>query len=196
MSATASLYYHVQRHRVLISRIVLGLLLLYVFGIERVAIMPFGSALGVAGLVVIGAGLLVRSLSAGMLHKNKQLTTEGIYALVRNPLYLGSLLLLIGVNMIIADPLTAAVSLALFALTYVPTISKEERGLRKAFPGQWEQYAQTTPRLLPRLTRLGSLAGASWSFEQWRKNHEHNTILAAIAILALLFAYGRYIGVQ
>lgn len=196
MSETASLYYHMQRHRVLISRVVLGLLLVYVFGIERIQIMPFGSALGMAGLALIGAGLLVRTLSAGMLHKNKQLTTEGIYAMVRNPLYLGSLLLLIGVNLIIADPLTAAVSVALFAVTYVPTIAKEEYGLKNAFPEQWVEYAASTPRLLPRLSRLGAIAGASWSFEQWRKNHEHNTILAAIAILALLFAYGRYLGGQ
>lgn len=196
MSATSSLYYHMQRHRVLLGRVVLGLLLIYVFGVERIAIMPFGSALGIAGLAFIGAGLLVRSLSAGMLHKNKQLTTEGIYALVRNPLYLGSLLLLIGVNLIIADPLTAGVSVSLFALTYVPTIAKEERGLRKAFPEQWEAYAESTPRLLPRLTRLGALAEAAWSMAQWRKNHEHNTIFAAVAILGLLFAYGQYIGVQ
>jgi protein-S-isoprenylcysteine O-methyltransferase Ste14 len=196
MSATSSLYYHMQRHRVLLGRIVLGMLLVYVFGIERVTIMPFSSTLGIAGLAFIGAGLLVRSLSAGMLHKNKQLTTEGIYALVRNPLYFGSLLLLIGVNLIIADPLTAVVSTALFAATYVPTIAKEERGLSKAFPEQWVQYAASTPRLLPRLTRLGAVAEASWSYEQWRKNHEHNTILAAIAILGLLFAYGQYLGGQ
>jgi len=196
MSETSIIYYHAQRHRVLISRIVLAALVLYVFGLRRIEIMSFDSALGVAGLVTIGLGLLVRSLSAGMLHKNKELTTRGIYALARNPLYLGSLLLLIGVNLIIADPLTAGVSIALFALTYVPTIAEEERGLNKAFPEQWEAYAKHTPRLIPRLTRIGELAKASWNFRQWLKNHEHNTVLAAAAILGLLYAYGRYAGFQ
>jgi protein-S-isoprenylcysteine O-methyltransferase Ste14 len=196
MSAISSLYYRTQRHRVLISRIALGLLLVYVFGIERVQIMSFGSAAGIAGLAFIGAGLLVRSLSAGMLHKNMQLTTDGIYAIVRNPLYLGSLLLLAGINFIIADALTAAASAILFAVIYVPTIAKEERRLSSSFPEQWAEYAATTPRLLPRLTRLGALAGASWSYGQWRKNHEHNTILAAIAIIGLLLAYGRFAGFQ
>lgn len=190
---SSSFFRFLQRHRVLIGRVVWPLLILYVFGYRRIPIMGLESAAGLAGLGVVVLGLAVRSLSAGTLHKNDVLATEGIYAIVRNPLYLGSLLLLLGVNIIIADPLTLAVSLALFAVTYVPTIRREEQGLAHAYGEHWQAYIASTPRLLPRLSRLGALRGMDWSLSQWRKNHEHHTVLAAFLILALLELYNRYL---
>lgn len=181
-----------RRYRVRIARVIFIALLVYVFGYRRIPLAEFDSTLGIAGLIVIALGLLVRTLSAGTLHKNDILATTGLYALVRNPLYFGSLLLLVGVNLIIADPLTFIVSVALFLGTYIPTILGEERGLRIRYEEEWDNYKASTPRLIPNPLKLGALSQMSWNFQQWRTNHEHNTVLAAIGIVILLALYDAY----
>lgn len=181
-----------QRHRVMIARVIWLLLAIYVFGIERQPIQDLASSVGVTGIIITLLGVAVRSISAGILQKNEVLATTGIYAIVRNPLYLGSLLMLLGVNIIIFHPLVLVVSAALFALTYIPTILNEESGLLHHYGKEWEAYARSTPRLLPNPMRFGELTRLKWSGAQWYHNHEHNTVLAAVAVLVLLQLYNSF----
>src|SRR5215471_14807331 len=57
--------------------------------------LPTWGSIG-AGLIVVCLGLITRALAAGHVKKDRVLTTTGPYAYVRNPLYLGSILLGIG----------------------------------------------------------------------------------------------------
>src|SRR5262245_3386636 len=45
------------------------------------------------GCALIFAGLAIRTWAAGILRKTRELTTTGPYALIRNPLYVGSFLI-------------------------------------------------------------------------------------------------------
>ncbi len=196
MTTSTTFRLALRKHRVLIARVIWLLLFLYLFVYLRQPVKALTSLEGVIGIVLIAAGVLVRSLSAGMLHKNEQIANHGIYGMVRNPLYFGSLLLLVGVNVIIANPLAWLVSLLLFAITYIPTILGEEEGLAAAFGDAWVAYKNSTPRLFPNPLKLGELRHTSWNARQWYRNHEHNTVLAALAILALLYAYNHYWAIQ
>src|SRR6185369_12486626 len=87
----------------------LRLALLWIVGAAMVALGLAGrpSPLGWGiGLVVAGLGVAVRSWAAGYLIKSKALITGGPYAYVRNPLYLGRVM--IGTGMCIAVQLPAA----------------------------------------------------------------------------------------
>jgi protein-S-isoprenylcysteine O-methyltransferase Ste14 len=181
-----------QGKRVLIARIVWLILILWLFGYQRIATIPLASSEAIPGLMVLLLGILIRALAAGTLVKNSELTTVGLYAIVRNPLYLGSLLLLIGINLIIWHWLVALVSLLLFAITYYPTILREEAGLAHHYGDAWHAYQQSTPRLLPNPLRLGQIGQLPWSGRQWLRNHEHNTLIVAIATLLLLLAYQKW----
>lgn len=192
MATSTTFRLALRKHRVLIARVIWLLLFLYLFVFLRQPVKALGSLEGVIGILVIAAGVLVRSLSAGMLHKNEQIANHGVYGMVRNPLYFGSLLLLVGVNILIANPVAWIVSLMLFAITYIPTILSEEEGLAYAFGDAWVAYKNSTPRLIPNPLKLGELRHTRWSARQWYRNHEHNTVLAALAILALLYAYNAY----
>jgi len=196
MSQSNPLLAQLQRKRVLIARIVVAVLVLYLFAYKRIPVIPLGSGLGLAGIAVLFLGVLIRSLSAGVLQKNDVLAVDGIYAIVRNPLYLGSLVILLGVNILIANPLALVVTVALFLITYIPTILREEGGLAYAYGESWHAYTRRTPRLLPNPLRLGALRQVRWSLRQWRKNHEHNTVLAALLLLLLLHLYGRFVAVR
>ena len=192
MATSTTFRLALRKHRVLIARVIWLLLFLYLFVYLRQPVKALGSLEGLIGITLIAAGVVVRSLSAGMLHKNEQIANHGIYGMVRNPLYFGSLLLLLGINVIIANPVAWVVSLLLFAITYIPTILGEEEGLASTFGEAWIAYKNSTPRLIPNPLKLGELRHTSWNARQWYKNHEHNTVLAALVILALLYAYNRY----
>src|SRR5688572_3999794 len=52
------------------------------------------------GLIPIALGQVVRIWAAGHLSKNKELTTTGPYAYVKNPLYVGTFLIMVGFGVI------------------------------------------------------------------------------------------------
>jgi protein-S-isoprenylcysteine O-methyltransferase Ste14 len=137
--------------------------------------------LAVAGVVLVLAGLLVRSWAAGTLRKYKQLITAGPYALVRNPLYVGSFLMMAGFCALLGDWLTVVLMMVPMIALYWLAVRDEEQGMAQAFPDQWPAYAARVPRFLPKFT-LPSREG--WSLGQWRRNHEFNAWIGAAVALA------------
>jgi protein-S-isoprenylcysteine O-methyltransferase Ste14 len=131
------------------------------------------------GLVV--AGLVIRSWAAGTLRKYRQLITTGPYALVRNPLYVGSFLMMGGFCTLVGDWLTLVLVMVPMIALYGLAVRDEEQGLAQAFPDQWPAYAARVPRFVPKLT-LPSREG--WSLALWRRNHEFNAWIGAAVGLA------------
>jgi protein-S-isoprenylcysteine O-methyltransferase Ste14 len=102
-------------------------------------------------LALILPGLWLRAYASGYVKKNRELTQTGPYAHVRNPLYLGSILIAAGFAAALLSWLFALYLAAMFALIYIPVIASEERFLRGAFP-DFDAYCRRVPRLIPRLT--------------------------------------------
>ena len=196
MSELHPLLSWLQSKRVLIARLTLWPLIIYLFAYERVSILSIDHLQYQLGLLAIVLGVIIRSISAGTLHKNRQLNMEGIYAIVRNPLYVGSFFVLLGINLIIHHPLIWAASIIVFVLTYIPTILSEENELKGIFPDQWGQFEASVPRFIPNILRLLELRKTSWDFRQWYKNHEHYTVITAILVVIILELYSRYIAIN
>ncbi len=138
----------------------------------------------VAGALVSTVGLAVRALASGHVDKNQELATSGPYAYVRNPLYLGSILIGIGF-VIAARDLWIALGMALlFALIYVPVIRSEEAFLAGHFAG-FQQYASRVPRFIPHTFRFAGMT-QGFSRELYLKHREYNAIFGAGAMLAAL----------
>ncbi len=110
----------------------------------------------------------------------------GPYRLVRNPLYLGSFLMVVGFCLLIGDRENIWIGTAALVLLYVPKVRSEEHFLASKFPVEWPQYAASTPRFLPRLTARPSLAG--WQLSQWLKSREYNAVVATLAAIVALKA--------
>jgi protein-S-isoprenylcysteine O-methyltransferase Ste14 len=138
------------------------------------------------GAVIAAVGLVVRAVASGHVDKNEELATTGPYALVRNPLYLGSIIVAIGFAVAARDAVIALVMVALFVLIYVPTILSEEEYLRNRFT-EFEAYAQAVPRLVPRSLRFGGMT-EGFSRELYRKHREYNAFIGAAVVLAALVA--------
>jgi protein-S-isoprenylcysteine O-methyltransferase Ste14 len=103
------------------------------------------------GLPISVLGLALRAWAAGSLAKNRQLATGGPYAHARNPLYLGTLLVAMGLVIACRSLGLGLLFAAVFLLVYLPVIQLEEQHLRGLFP-EYAAYAEQVPALCPRLT--------------------------------------------
>jgi len=136
------------------------------------------------GAVFIALGLGLRAVASGHLRKNAEVTASGPYAYVRNPLYLGSLLVAAGFAVAARDWWLAAAMLVFFLAVYLPVILSEEAWLRANFP-QFQDYARRVPRLWPRFGGAGA-APDRFSRELYLQHREYNALLGAVAMLGAL----------
>jgi len=142
-------------------------------------------------LLLVLPGLWLRGYAAGYVKKNRELTMTGPYAHVRNPLYLGSILIAAGFAVALMSLPFAIALIVFFLLIYVPVIASEEAFLRDTFL-EFEWYCARVPRLIPRITPVRPPDGnrgqsGSFSFELYRKHREYNSAIgAALLYLSLL----------
>ncbi len=174
------------RRRVLISALLFAALIIedVIAGITPHSLIDLSDLHSLVGLLCVLGGLALRSWAAGFLMKDTQLTTAGPYAIVRNPLYLGSFLMVAGFCLLIDDVENIFILPCTLLLIYTPKIRREERFLAGRFPQEWARFSATTWRLLPRLTQWPQFTG--WSLSQWIQSREYNAVLAtSLGLVAL-----------
>src|SRR5207253_3491085 len=93
------------------------------------------------GVPISIIGLALRAWAAGCLAKNQNLATGGPYAYTRNPLYIGTLLVALGLTIAARNPYLAVLFALVFVLVYLPVIQLEEQHLRRLFP-EYATYAK------------------------------------------------------
>jgi steroid 5-alpha reductase family enzyme len=123
------------------------------------------------------------------LRKCEQIITTGPYRYVRNPLYIGSFMLMLGFCVLLRDWLSIWIVLGPVLAMYLNKIRQEEKFLARNFPEQWTAYARNTPRFIPDISSRPSLA--DFSFRLWTFNREYQALLASIAGLIVLFCWQR-----
>jgi len=134
------------------------------------------------GLPVSILGLLLRAWAAGHLAKNQNLATSGPYSYMRNPLYVGTLMVAAGLVMASRQWLLAGLFGAVFLFIYLPVIELEEQHLRKLFP-KYSAYADEVPMLLP----FGRLRSSGvFQSRLYLKNQEYQALAGYLVGLMLL----------
>jgi protein-S-isoprenylcysteine O-methyltransferase Ste14 len=177
--------------RVRISLVVFLLLIAedLITGIKPHDLMNLRDFKSVLGIVLVLAGLGLRSWAAGTLHKWAELTTEGPYKIMRHPLYVGSFMVMIGFCELIDDPENIFFVLGPFLLLYVLKIRDEEHNLCQRFGERWTAYAKSTPRFFPR--RIPSNILPNWHLSQWLGNREYRAFGAALVGLIAIETWQR-----
>ena len=137
------------------------------------------------GLPVSLAGLALRGWAAGCLAKNRELATGGPYAYTRNPLYLGTLLVAVGLAIASSSWGLGVLFAAVFLLVYLPVIQLEEQHLRNIFP-DYAPYAAAVPMLWPRFTPATVKVGSRFRWSLYRKNQEDQAAAGWAAGVAVL----------
>ncbi len=85
-----------------------------------------------------------------------QLVTSGPYSYVRNPLYIGNILMYIGVGIMsnALMPYLPLIAFVYFAYQYTVIVSLEEVYLSQTF-SNWNEYTKSVRRFIPSLTKFG-----------------------------------------
>lgn len=157
---------------------------LFVREVHPVGALSLSEPLVALGTLLTLMGLAIRSWAAGTLHKAQQLTTTGPYALMRNPLYFGSLLMLLGFGAIVRDWPTLVILTVPLVVIYLLTVRHEERRMAALFPDAWPAYRDRTPRFIPYRPIMPRLEG--WSLKQWLRNHEYRAWIGSAIMVASL----------
>jgi protein-S-isoprenylcysteine O-methyltransferase Ste14 len=140
-----------------------------------------------AGLALVIPGELIRIWAAGHLRKNQEVTTTGPYAYVKNPLYLGTLLIMIGYCLMARNMILLFVGFAVFFAYYVPfKKNRESARLQERFGDTWTAYDWAVPDYLPRLSPYPKRGKQTWRWEVFfSDNSEHETAII-VALVSFL----------
>jgi len=106
--------------------------------------------------------------------KTDALCFSGPYILVRNPIYLADLVAFLG-SALVLPPIGLLLPGLLF-LHYTRLIRYEEVSLLKEFGTRFQEYRETTPRLLPTRDSLGHLGLAFRDVSISRDGFRHNAL--------------------
>ena len=144
------------------------------------------------GAVLAVAGEAIRIWASGHIEKTRALATGGPYAHTRNPLYLGSVLMALGVVVAAASPWIVPVA-ALYLLAFYPRAIREEAAfLGQKFPEEYRQWASQVPLFLPGLRPKGPRT-SSFDWSRVRANREWRTALALPLLVVVLYARVRWL---
>lgn len=150
--------------------------------------------LDLAGISIALAGQALRIITIGYEYierggRNRQvyaskLVTGGVFAHCRNPLYVGNILLAVGLSLVVHSLAFYAIVLPLVLYAYISIVSAEEAFLHDKFGAEYEVYCQRVNRWLPTL-RDWHASVASMHFN-WRRVlvKEYNTIFVVLLALA------------
>ena len=97
------------------------------------------------------AGGITRTMNVGA----PSLCTSGPYSRTRNPLYLGNMIIYLGIVLVAGGKyvfILGAIVFLYFAFQYMMIISLEEETLKKLFGDEYISYIENVPRLFPKVT--------------------------------------------
>ncbi len=183
------------------------LLFVYAFGVVLLGLAnppeSWSEPHVIVGVSLMVFGELVRIWAAGHLRKNQELTTSGPYSFVKNPLYIGTILITIGTCILVDERaygpvwlmyynwILLGVAIGVFLVYYIPYKKKREGNrLHDKFGEDWKEYDHNVPDYFPRLTpyrKVGS-SDKTWSMGAYLENSEQWTTLL-VAVIVLLIVY-------
>lgn len=117
------------------------------------------------------------------------LITDGPFGHVRNPLYVGNILIYVGCGIMsnALMPYLAIAAFVWFSIQYHLIVSREEEHLRTAFGAEYDTYCSNVPRFLPRVVRYSGdhLFHREPDFSRGLQS-EMRTLQAFTAVIALI----------
>lgn len=141
------------------------------------------------GMGLIFFGFLFRIAARGYKEEKSSngnaLVKDGPYAIIRNPMYLGTFLIGMGVVMMLLNLWFLLLFAVIFLLIYIPQMKKEETVLLKKFGREYEEYCGFTPKYFPRFDYLLKLNRYISLKFFWIKKEITSFAAAIIAVIAI-----------
>lgn len=159
----------------------------------------------ILGLLVTFAGEIIRGITIGLAYiirggRDKKvyaekLVTEGIFRHCRNPLYVGNILMLLGVGILVNSAIYVGIVMPLFLFIYQAIVLAEENFLRNKFGADFDRYCSRVNRWLINFNGISkAFEGMQFNYKRWLLK-EYNTLLVWLLGIAaiLIFKYPQLI---
>jgi len=189
---------HLMKRRLKINGFIMFCVILLIAAFPRIFLRSggvsfFDEAMEIVGITFILLGQIFRVSARG--HKSEYsknghlLIQGGPYALVRNPMYLGILLIGLGIVSILFQWWVICIFLLVFSVRYLLLIFKEEKKLLAMFPKDYRDYQQKVPRILPSMATISRKDISEYLPLKlsWLKR-EIGSILAVLLVVLLIEA--------
>lgn len=160
----------------------------------------------IIGLVVTVSGQAIRGATIGLAYiirggkdgevYAEELVTQGIFNHCRNPLYLGNILMLLGVGILSNSLIYISLVIPFFLFIYQAIVLAEEAFLRRNFGQKFNEYCSKVNRWLPNLKGLGTTFNSmEFKGRRWLLK-EYNTQYVWLngIVLVTLFTYPEITG--
>lgn len=167
---------------VLMVPIYLMLVLLFVGETERDGVVwPLGLAL-------FATGVSIRVWAQMHLHYrlrvHKYLTLTGPYLYVRNPIYIGNTIMLLGLTVVSELLWALPLMLAWCVFVYRNVVRREERHLTEKYGEPYVHFLGSVPRWVPRVPAIKPIVGSMRSFLLPSLLAESHCLLFLIPLIA------------
>jgi len=139
-----------------------------------------------AGIPLVLLGEMIRIVANGSLVKDKKLTTWGLYAHIRHPLYLGSALIAAGFIIMAWSIYLACIMAVLFIAVYLRTIRREEEKMEELFGVEYLDWTGDVPRFIPRRWAPREIDD-NFILERAWANREQKAVLGVIGAVVILY---------
>ena len=150
----------------------------------------------VIGLFVTVLGQAIRGATIGLAYivrggKDKKVYAEhlvstGIFSHCRNPLYVGNILMLLGVGILANSLIYVAIIMPLFLFIYQAIVLAEENFLRGKFGADFDGYCSKVNRWIPSLKGISAtFSSMEFNWKRWVLK-EYTTQFIWLAGIALL----------
>lgn len=155
----------------------------------------------ILGLVITISGQLIRGATIGLAYiirggkegkvYAEELVTTGIFSHCRNPLYVGNVLMLLGVGVLSNSLIYVAIVMPVFLLIYQAIVLAEENFLRNKFGQAFDSYCSRVNRWIPSLRGIGkTFSSMHFKWKRWiLKEHTTQFIWLIGITLILLLRY-------
>jgi hypothetical protein len=117
-----------------------------------------------------------------------RLVTSGPFSHVRNPLYLGNILLYVGIGVMSMAlfPWLQLVALLWFVFQYTLIVREEERFLREKFGAEYDAYCAAVPRFLFNPVRYSSKSPVTIDWKAGWNSEARSLQAFAVATIILV----------
>ena len=104
-----------------------------------------------AGIFVIVGRVQLGKFGSGELitEEDHELNTEGVYKYIRNPMYSGALIAVIGFGLVFRSIITLLIVSIFYFIVFKMRIDEEERLLYEAFGEEFTDYKKKSKKLIP-----------------------------------------------
>lgn len=155
----------------------------------------------IIGLFITVFGQLIRGVAISLAYivrggKDKtvyaeDLVTEGFFNHGRNPLYVGNILMLVGVGILMNSVVFVCIFIPLFLFIYQAIVLAEENFLRNKFGAQFDAYCARVNRWWINFSGIGKTIGSmAFNGKRWLiKEYNTQTVWLLGIVIILLFYY-------